>query len=80
MPTLISKSTPPPPYKREIWRYQKATTDQIRKAIKQFSWDRSLKKNLNVNDMVFPFNRTTKRILSYYITHEIIICDDRDPP
>ena len=30
--------------------------------------------------MVFLSNRTIKNILSNYIPHEIIICDDRDPP
>ena len=69
----------PPPYEREIWYYQKANTDQIRKAIEQFSWDRSLK-NLDINEMVFLFNRIIKNIISNYIPHEIIICDDRDPP
>ena len=68
----------PPPYEREICHYQKANTDQIRKAIEQFSWDRSFK-NLDVNEMVFLFNRTIKNILSNYIPHEITICDDRDP-
>ena len=29
---------------------------------------------------MFLFNRTIKNILSNYIPHEIIICDDRDPP
>ena len=42
-------------------------------------WDSSFK-NLEVNEMVFLFNRTIKIILSNYIPHEIIICDDRDPP
>ena len=69
----------PPPYEREICHYHKANTDQIRKAIEQFSWDRSFK-NLDVNEMVFLFNRTIKNILSNYIPHEIIICDDRDAP
>ena len=69
----------PPPYEREIWHYQKANTDQIRKTIEQFSWDRSFK-NLDGNEMVFLFNRTIKNIISKYIPHEIIICDDRDPP
>ena len=69
----------PPPYERDILHYQKANTDQIRKEIEQFSWDRSFK-NLEVNEMVFLFNRTIKTILSKYIPHEIIICDDRDPP
>ena len=69
----------PPPYEREIWHYQKANIDQIRKAIEQFPWDRSFK-YLEVNEMVFLFNRTIKKILSSYLPHEIIICDDRDPP
>ena len=30
--------------------------------------------------MVYLFNRTIKNTLSNYIPHEIIICDDRDPP
>ena len=30
--------------------------------------------------MVFSFIRTIKNILSNYISHEIIVCDDRDPP
>ena len=69
----------PPPYKREIWHYQKANIDQIRKAIEQFPWDRSFK-YLEVNEMVFLFNRTIKNILSNYIPQETIICDDRDRP
>ena len=69
----------PSPYEREIWHYQKVNTDQIGKAIEQFSWDR-LFRNLVINEMVFLFNRTIKNILSNYIPHEIIICDDRDRP
>ena len=69
----------PSPYQREIWYYQKANTDQIRKALKQFSWDRSFK-NLSVNEMVFLFNRTIKNIFSNYIPHETIICEDRNSP
>ena len=69
----------PPLYEREIWHYQKVNFDQIRKAIKQFPWSRSFK-YLEVNKMVFLFNRTIKNILSNYIPHKIIICDDRDPP
>ena len=30
--------------------------------------------------MVFLFKRTIKNIISNYIPHEIITCDDRDPP
>ena len=62
----------PPSYKREI-------IDQIRKAIEQFSWDRSFK-YLDHNEIVFLFNRTIKHTLSRYIPHEIIICNGQDPP
>ena len=36
--------------------------------------------NLNVSDMVHLFNRTIKNILHNFIPHEVITCDDRDPP
>ena len=29
--------------------------------------------------MVLAFNKTVKNILSNYIHHETLICDDRDP-
>ena len=35
---------------------------------------------LEVNEMVFPFKRTIKNILSSFIPHEIIICIDRHLP
>ena len=73
----------PPPYKRKSWGYQKANTDHIRKAIKRFPWNRSFK-DLEVNKIVFLFNRTVKNISKYilpnYILHESIICDNKDPP
>ena len=69
----------PPPYEREIWHYQRADVDQIQQAIEQFSWEKSFR-NLNVNEMVSIFNKTIKNILSNYIPHETITCDDKDPP
>ena len=64
---------------REIWHYQLANVDQIQQAIEQFSWEKSMR-NLSINEMVSLFNKTIKNILSNYIPHERIICDDKDPP
>ena len=69
----------PPKYEREIWHYQQANTDHIRKALEQYPWEREFQ-NLNTNEMVLLFNKTVKNVLSNYIPHETIICDDRDPP
>ena len=69
----------PPPYEREIWHYQHANIDQIKRAIEQFPWEKSFR-NLCINEMVHLFNKTIKNILSNYIPHETITCDDRDPP
>ena len=47
------------------------------------NWTVSLGKsfrNLCINEMVHLFNKTIKNILSNYIPHETITCDDRDPP
>ena len=62
----------PPPSER-------ASVDQIQRATEQFSWEKSFR-NLNFNEMFSLFNRTIKNILSNYISHETIICDDKDPP
>ena len=33
----------PPPYEREIWHYEKANVDHIRRSIDEFSWERCFK-------------------------------------
>ena len=55
----------PPPYEQEIWHYQNANTDQIRKTIEQFSWDWSFK-NLDVNFIVNPtwINNKVKELIN----------------
>ena len=69
----------PPTYKREIWHHEKANVDHIRRSIDEFSWERCFA-NTSVNNKVHMFNKTIKNIMSNYIPHETIICDDRDPP
>ena len=69
----------PPPYLREIWHYREANTRLIRRAIKEFNWERAFS-NTNVNEKVDIFNRTILNILSNFIPHEIIVCNDKDPP
>ena len=51
----------------------------IRRLIDEFSWERCFA-NTSVNNKVHMFNKTIKNIMSNYIPHETIICDDRDPP
>ena len=69
----------PPPYEREIWHYQHANVDLIQRAIEQFSWEKYFR-NLNINEMVFVFNKIIKNVFSNFIPHETVTCDDRDPP
>ena len=68
-----------PPFKREICHYEKANADHIRSSIDEFSWKRCFA-NTSVNNKVHMFNKTIKNIMSNYIPHETIICNDRDPP
>ena len=69
----------PAPYCREIWQYQDANIDMIRKAISQFNWDKAFS-NSNVNEKVYIFSHTILIILSNFISREYIMCDERDPP
>ena len=69
----------PPPYEREVWHYQKANSENIRKAINEFPWERRFS-NSDDDEKVYLFNKTIKNIVYNYIPHETIICNDRDPP
>ena len=67
----------PPPYPREIWHYKQANTQLIRRAITGFNWYRAFL-NTNVNDKFSIFSNTIMNILSNFIPHEAIVCDDKD--
>ena len=69
----------PPPYEREIWHYQKANIDVIKRAINSFDWDKTFS-NIDIDNMVSIFNQTIVNILCNFIPHETILFDDRDPP
>ena len=66
----------PPPYEQEIWHYEKANIDHIRRSIDEFSWERCFA-NTSVNVKVHMFNKTIKNLMCYYIPHETITCNDR---
>ena len=51
----------------------------IRQAIENFDWNGALD-NVSLNRQVSIFNNTILNIISNFIPHETIICDDRDPP
>ena len=68
----------PPPYFHEVWYYQDANTDLIRRAIAMFDWDRAFV-NTNVNENVFILNKTIFNIPSNFIPHETLTIDDKDP-
>ena len=68
----------PPPYEREVWDYQKANVDQIREAISGIPWDNCFA-NISVSEQVQFFTQTFQNIISNYIPHETITCDDRNP-
>ena len=69
----------PPPYLREIWHYRETNKGLIRQAIKEVNWERA-SSNTSVNEKVDIFNRTIFNILSNFIPHEVIVCDDKDSP
>ena len=51
-----------PPYEREVWHYQDADANLIRRAIDEFSWERTLI-NLYINDQVALFSRNVSTLV-----------------
>ena len=66
----------PPPYVREVWHYKDANTELIRQAINQVSWQRVFL-NTNVIEKVYILNSAILNILSNFIPHETVACDDK---
>ena len=50
-----------------------------RRSINEFDWDRAFA-NKHVDEKVLIFNITVLNVLSNLIPHEVIVCDDKDPP
>ena len=77
MPNLFTKSTIHRLMNVKYCTIKRSNTNYVITTIEQFARNKSFK-NLDVNEMVFLFNRIIKYI-SNYIPHEIIICNDQDP-
>ena len=69
----------PPSYPREIWHYKQDSTELIERAVTDFDWNRAFL-NTNVNENVSIFSNIILNMLSKFIPHETIVCDDKDPP
>ena len=61
------------------WDYRGANVELIRRAINELDWQRAFP-NTNVNEKVVIFNSIVLNILSNFISHEFVVCDDKDPP
>ena len=62
-----------------VCHYQKANADQIIQAIREFPWDNRFE-NITVSEQVQLFAQTFQNLISNYIPHDTITCDDGNPP
>ena len=69
----------PPTYVREVWDYEKANIEHIKKAISNFDWNKAFE-NLSVDEKVDFLNKTLLNIFRNYIPNKNIKCDYRQPP
>ena len=69
----------PLPCEREIWHYKKANIGLIQQVIREFNWERAFNRK-NINEKVSILNNTINNVLSSFIPHETITCDDKKPP
>ena len=68
----------PSAYEREIWHYGQRSTERIRRPVHESNWQIAFSK-LNTNERASFFKKTILNIVSSFIPHETVICDDRDP-
>ena len=64
----------------DVWHYKDANIELIRWTFNQSDRQRVFL-NFRVDEKVDTFNSTILNVLSKkFFPHEVIICDDRDPP
>ena len=54
-------------------------TELIRRPLNEFNWERAFS-NTHVNEKVCIFNKSVLNVLSNFIPHETILCDDKNSP
>ena len=69
----------PPPYKRKIYDYKAAKSDQIRYKLLNLNWH-DLFSNLYVYEKALVFWDPFLDIMSKYIPNKTITCNDSDAP
>ena len=69
----------PPSYEREVWHFNRAEINLIRRSISNFNWDKAFEK-LSTNDQVKLFTDTLLNIFRNFIPHETIKSKAKDPP
>ena len=77
--TLNINVSCPPPYKRKVWDYKSANSDNIRREINTTDWA-NLFQNRNVNEMAETFTDVFLNIILRNISNEIVTVDDKDAP
>ena len=68
----------PPPSVREVWYYEYANIEFIRRSINELNWEKVFL-NTSVNVKVDVFNSTILDNLSNFIPHEFVVCNYKDP-
>ena len=69
----------PPSYKREIWHYNRAQVNLIKRSIQHFDWEAAFEGRC-VEDQVELSNNTLLNIFKNFIPHETKKCSHKDPP
>ena len=69
----------PPPDYCQVWHYQEADTELIRRAIDLFDGKKAFK-NTSVDEKVAIFSKSILNILHNFIPHETLLVDDTDLP
>ena len=63
-------------YERETWDYKKANIDLIQQAIHEFNRERAIHRK-KINEKASILNNTIYNVLSNFIRHKTITCDDK---
>ena len=69
----------PPKYEREVWQFNRAESDLIKRSIINFDWETALT-DLDVDSKYKSFMKPLLIFFEIFIPHEVKIFDSKHPP
>ena len=77
---LNVQCSPPPPYPRRVWHYDRANVNAIKRSIEDFDWDGSLDACTCIDEQVKILSDVVTNVFTNFTPFSDILINPKEPP